>query len=190
MSQSDEKVLFENIKKGHLQSFETLFHRYYGYLCSYAEKFTLNHHAAEEIVQEFFVQLWEKREKISIESSVKNYFFRSIKNHCLNYIQHQKIHDKYSKTALQERKSDESHDEVYIETELAAKIEESILSLPEKRREIFRLSREEGLKYSEIAIKLNISIKTVETQMSLAIRSLREKLKEYITSFLFFFIFF
>ena len=186
MNRSDEKVLFENIKKGHLRSFETLFHQYYGYLCSYAEKFTLNHDSAEEIVQDFFVRFWEKREQINIDSSVKNYFSRSIKNLCLNFIQHRKTVEKHSQTLIQESKSDESYNEVYIETELAAKIEESILSLPGKRLEIFRLSREDGLKYHEIAKKLNVSIKTVETQMSLAIKTLREKLKEYITLFLFF----
>ena len=190
MSTSDEKVLFENIKKGHLQSFETLFHHYYGYLCSYGEKFTRNHDTAEEIVQEFFVRLWEKREQINIESSVKNYFFRSIKNLCLNYIQHQKIIDNHRKTLLKESLTDESYDDIYIEKELAVKIEESISLLPEKRREIFRLSREEGLKYHEIAKKLNISIKTVETQMSLAIKTLRDKLKDYSAFFLFLVAFF
>ena len=73
--------------------------------------------------------------------------------------------------------------------DLLQKIEESIDSLPEKRREIFRLSREEGLKYREIAEKLNISIKTVETQMGLAIKTLREKLKNF-KSFLMLFLYF
>ena len=73
-----------------------------------------------------------------------------------------------------------------MEVELLQKIEESINSLPRKRKEIFRLSREEGLKYREIAEKLNVSVKTVETQMSLSIKTLREKLKKY-SSFLFFF---
>ncbi len=187
MSKSDEKVLFESIKKGHLQSFENLFHQYYPYLCAYAEKFTRDHHAAEEIVQEFFVQLWEKREQLNINSSVKNYFFRSVKNLCLNQIQHQKVRNKHALILLQESKTGELHDENYIEPDLASKIEESISALPEKRQEIFRLSREEGLKYREIAKKLNVSIKTVETQMSLAIKTLREKLKDYSSFLLFFF---
>jgi RNA polymerase sigma-70 factor (ECF subfamily) len=74
-------------------------------------------------------------------------------------------------------------DDSYPEIDLAFKIEESINSLPEKRKEIFRLSRQEGLKYHEIAQKLNISVKTVETQMSLAIKTLRDKLKKYNTFF-------
>ena len=181
MSKADEKVLFENIKKGDIHSFETLFHHYYKFLCSFAVQYIHDPAIAEEIVQDFFLRFWEKKQQINIESSVKNYFFRSVKNLCLNYIQHQKIVERHSQTLFKESKFDESYDEVYIETELAAKIEESILSLPEKRREIFRLSREDGLKYHEIAKKMDISVKTVETQMSLAIKYLRNKLKDYLT---------
>lgn len=181
MSGSDEKVLFEKIKKGDIHSFETVFHQYYGYLCSFAEKYTHDPEVAEEIVQDFFVRLWEKREQITIESSLKNYFFRSIKNLCLNYIQHQKIKKKHSNIFIAEYESTNSFEEAFVEINLAKKIEESILSLPEKRRAIFILSRERGLKYPEIAKKLNISIKTVETQMSIAIRYLRNKLKDYLT---------
>ncbi len=181
MSESDEKVLFENIKKGNLTSFETIFHQYYGFLCSYAEKIIKNSSAAEEIVQDFFVRFWEKREQISIQTSLKSYFFSSIKNLCLNHIQHQKIREKHKLTIVSEYKTSDLLDDVFVEIDLAKKIEESIQSLPEKRREIFRLSRESGLKYHEIAKKLNISLKTVETQMSLAIKYLRDKLKDYLT---------
>ena len=181
MSQSDEKVLFENVKKGDLHSFETIFHQYYGLLCSLAEKYTGNTDSAEEIVQDFFVRFWEKREILNIETSVKNYLFRSVKNQCLNYIQHKKIKDKHNLTIISEHESNDSFEDNLPEIDLAEKIEESISSLPEKRREIFRLSREDGLKYHEIADKMNISIKTVETQMSLAIKYLRTKLKDYIS---------
>jgi len=186
MSQSEEKVLFEKIKSGNINAFETLFHRYYSYLCLFAAKIIRNPIAAEEIVQDFFVRLWEKREEISIDSSVKNYFFRSIKNTCLNFIQHNKIKARHAEKILSEAENNISSEDVYIEFDLAEKIEESIQALPEKRREIFRLSREEGLKYREIAEKLNISIKTVETQISLAIKTLRDNLKKYKSFFLLF----
>lgn len=181
MSISDEKVLFDNIKKGDLHSFEILFHHYYGLLCSFAEKYTQDHITAEEIVQDFFVRLWEKREQINIETSVKSYFYQSVKNLCLNYIQHQKIKEKHHLAILSEHETMDNSEDAFLEINLAEKIEESILSLPEKRREIFKLSRESGLKYHEIAKKLNISIKTVEAQMNLAIKHLKNKLKDYIT---------
>jgi RNA polymerase sigma-70 factor, ECF subfamily len=89
MDKPDEMVLFEKIKKGNIKAFETLFHRYYGNLCLFASKLINNNEAAEEIVQDLFVKLWEKKEQISIESSIKNYLFRSVKNHCLNFIKTQ-----------------------------------------------------------------------------------------------------
>ena len=122
----------------------------------------------------------------TIDSSVKNYFFRSVKNLCINLIKHNITKEKYLQNEITEQKSEFDADEAFIEIDLLKKIEESINSLPKKRREIFRLSREEGLKYFEIAQKLNISIKTVETQMSLAIKYLREKLKKYHTFLLLF----
>jgi RNA polymerase sigma-70 factor, ECF subfamily len=179
MDKPDEMVLFEKIKKGNIKAFETLFHRYYGNLCLFASKLINNNEAAEEIVQDLFVKLWEKKEQISIESSIKNYLFRSVKNHCLNFIKHNKIKEKFVRDSTFDFDSDSGADSYFAEIDLAKKIEESIQSLPEKRREIFRLNRKEGLKYREIAEKLNLSIKTVEAQMGLAIKTLREKLKDY-----------
>jgi RNA polymerase sigma-70 factor, ECF subfamily len=186
MNQQEENRLFERINKSDEKAFEILFHQYYGILCSFASKLIYDDVAAEEIVQDFFVKLWEKREQISIETSVKNYFFRSVKNYSLNFIQHNKTKIAHEQKLLSEVENNFSDDNNYPEPDLFEKIEESINSLPEKRREIFRLSRQEGLKYQEIAQKLNISIKTVETQMSLAIKTLRDKLKNYTTFFSFF----
>ena len=186
MNQPDEKNLFEKIKKGDEKAFETLFHKYFGILCSFATKIIKDDVAAEEIVQDFFVKLWEKREQLFIETSIKNYLFRSIKNLCLNFIQHNKTKIRYAQIVLSEVENSFSDDSNYPEVDLFVKIEESINSLPKKRQEIFRLSRQDGLKYHEIAQKLNISIKTVETQMSLAIKSLRDKLKKYNSFFSFF----
>lgn len=186
MNQPEEKDLFDRIKKSDEKAFEKLFHKYYGHLCSFATKIINDDDSAEEIVQDLFVKLWEKREHLSIETSLKNYLFRSVKNLCLNFIQHNKIKLQHAQIVHSEVESNFSDDDVYPEIDLAFKIEESINSLPEKRKEIFRLSRQEGLKYHEIAEKLNISIKTVETQMSLAIKSLREKLRKFNTFFILF----
>ena len=189
MKLTEDTVLFERIKKGEVKAFEVLFRQYYAYLCLFASKIIKDEVSAEEIVQTFFVNLWEKKEKINIESSLKNYIFRSVKNLCLNHIKHNSIKAQHAENMLAEANLDSSVEDSYVEIDLASKIEESIQSLPEKRRIIFRLSREEGLKYREIAKKLNISIKTVETQMSLAIKTLRGKLKKY-NSFFVLFLFF
>jgi RNA polymerase sigma-70 factor (ECF subfamily) len=179
MNQPEEKIWMKKIQSGDAKAFEMLFHQYYGHLCLFATKILNNDAAAEEVVQEFFVKIWEKKEQLSIETSVKNYLFRAVKNQCLNYIKHNFVKENYIKTKENENQLEIDFEENYVEVDLAQKIKESIDSLPEKRREIFRLSREEGLKYREIAQKLNISIKTVEAQMGLAIKNLREKLKDY-----------
>ena len=186
MSEPNEFLLFEQIKQGNIKAFENMFHKYYNYLCSYAEKFTGDAIVAEEIVQDFFVDFWEKKEVLNIDRSLKYYLFGSVRNRCFNHIQHEKTKTRYAQKIFDEQEKLNSDDDVFIEIDLVKKIEEGIQSLPEKRREIFRLSRQEGLKYAEIAKKLKISIKTVETHMGLAIKSLREILKKYNTLFLFF----
>ena len=179
MNQPKEEVWISKIQNGDPKAFEMLFHRYYGNLCLFATKILNNDKAAEEVVQNFFVKLWEKKEQINIDTSLQNYLFRSVKNHCLNHIKHNVIKENYIKLKEKEIELETDYDAHFLEVDLAKKIEESIHSLPEKRREIFQLSRKEGLKYREIAEKLNISIKTVEAQMGLAIKGLREKLKDY-----------
>ncbi len=186
MNQPDETELFEKIKKSDLKAFEILFHRYYRHLCLFSAKILKDNDAAEEIVQDFFVKLWEKREQIDIRTSVNSYLFGSVKNLCINYINHNKIKQKYAKFIQDETAIKIPDEDRFVEPDLTEKIAESINSLPEKRREIFRLSREEGMKYKEIAEKLHISVKTVEAQMGLAIKTLREKLKKYNTFFTFF----
>jgi RNA polymerase sigma-70 factor (ECF subfamily) len=184
MDRQEDAVLFQKIKLGDEKSFELLFRRYYGHLCLYAVRFTQNNPEAEEIVQDLFAKIWEKKEQLTISTSVKNYLFRSVKNHCLNFLQHSQIKNQYSQKVCSEANDlKESEDTNYIEIDMLRKIEESIQALPEKRRKIFRLSRQEGLKYREIAEKLGISIKTVETQMGLAIKTLREKLKDFLPAF-------
>jgi RNA polymerase sigma-70 factor (ECF subfamily) len=187
MNSFEENNLFINIQQGDEKAFEKLFKLYYGYLCNFATKIIADDVAAEEIVQEFFVKFWERRADLSVESSLKNYLFRSVKNLCLNHIKHSNIKLQHAQKVIAESETSNFNND-YIEVDLAADIAKSIEELPEKRREIFRLSREEGLKYREIAEKLNISIKTVEVQMSLAIKSLREKLKKYNTFIFYFFV--
>ena len=181
MSLPNEKELFNQIKKGDEKAFEIVFHHYYQNLCVFAAKILQDDLAAEEIVQDMFVKIWEKRQQLEIKSSLKNYLVRSVKNHCLNFIKHNKVKETHVKNTLSELNNEAAVKDSFIEIDLMKKIEESINSLPEKRQEAFRLSREEGLKYREIAEKMGVSIKTVETQMGLAMKTLREKLKNYRT---------
>lgn len=186
MKPEEVKLLFEAIKMDDEKAFEQIFHHYYNNLCFYTYRIVQDEIQAEEVVQDLFVKIWEKRRNINIESSVQSYLFRSAKNMALNIIEHNNIKLRHAQTVLSKKNEYESTDEGYTEVGLAEKVEESIQSLPEKRREIFRMSREEGLKYKEIADKLNISIKTVEAQMGLAMKYLRNRLKHFLPTILFF----
>lgn len=190
MEHPGDLALFEKIKNGDGKAFREIFERYYPPLCCFALQLLGEDEAAEEIVQNMFVKLWEKRGAISIDTSVRQYLFRSVKNYCINHIQHNKIKKLYAEKAAELARQEINSSDYYLEIGLAEKIEACVESLPEKRQEIFRLSREDGLKYKEIADRLNISVKTVETQMGFALKTLRENLKEFIPGLMLFNLFF
>ena len=172
--------IIPQIARGNKNAFESLFKSHYANLCGYAVKYVWEIDQAEEIVQDLFFNLWNKRNDLYISSSVESYLFRAVRNACLNYLKHKKIRDNYV-TAVQESYSPGlGLDDNPVETlELQKKIDESIESMPTERKKIFLLSRYDGLKYKEIADKLGISVKTVEAQMGKALKYLREELKEF-----------
>ncbi|MFZ5428903.1 MAG: RNA polymerase sigma-70 factor [Bacteroidota bacterium] len=185
MDSAREKNMVELLKSGDTQSLKSLFDTYYPSLCSFALQFLNDHAQAEEVVQDLFVRLWENRSHLEIKTSLKSYLFRSVRNQCLNLIQHEKVRQMHAEKIREALFAEDVSDHFFLEGEIAAGIQSAIEEMPEKRREIFRLNREEGLKYKEIAEKLNISVKTVETHMGLALKSLRDKLRHFFL-FLFF----
>jgi RNA polymerase sigma-70 factor, ECF subfamily len=137
--------------------------------------------AAKDIVQEVFLNLWQKKESIDLSRPVRSYLTSSVRNKCLNYLRDNK---KFTDTIFESEDIagdpfEKQHDRL-IEEELKKKIKASIDELPAKCREVFIMSRYERLKYSEIAERLQISVKTVETQMSKALQHLRIRLAEFI----------
>jgi len=178
MKTQTDLELFSKILHDDEKAFSELFNRYYSGLCVYAYQILHDDQKTQELVQEVFVQVWMKRKEIQVHSSVKSYLFRSVKNQLINWINHQKVEQKYLDKLAAEQE-DFHPNQYFLEVGLQQKIEASVEALPPKRKEIFKLSREEGLTYREIAEKLEVSIKTVETQMGLALKQLREDLKEY-----------
>jgi RNA polymerase sigma-70 factor (ECF subfamily) len=157
--------------------FQELFKGLFKPLCGFAMKFTGDLDTSKNLVHEVFIQLWEKFDSLPPDSNYKSYCYTAVRNRCLNYIR-----DKKKFVAI-ENVRDEKVTELNtsLETsELGEKIEAAISSLPEKCRMIFELNRVEGLKYAEIAEKLNISIKTVEAQMSKALGIMKEHLREFL----------
>ena len=163
------------------QAFERLFRDQYAVLCGYARKYVDDLDQAEEIVQDMFFNLWQRRQQMDINISVEAYLFRSVRNACLNYLKHLKVREEHRLATNAEirQKEQEVHDSV-IALELQERIEEVVESLPPERKRIFKMSRYEELKYKEIAEKLNLSVKTVEAQMSKALKHLRLHLSDYL----------
>lgn len=174
--------IFSAIKQSDETAFEKVFRAYYQALCNYAHSFLKDMDEAEEVVQSVFHSFWEKRQALEIRVSLKSYLYKTVYNHCLNKLKHNKIKDAYKNyNAVQISQNPVFASHLAINNELEKQIKEAIESLPEQCRLIFRLSRFEELKYNEIASQLGISVKTVENQMGKALKILREKLAEYLT---------
>jgi RNA polymerase sigma-70 factor (ECF subfamily) len=178
MNLSDQEIL-QNIKAGEQKTFEALFRTYFQPLSLYAASIIHSQEDGEEIVQDLFFQIWEKRQQLHITSSLKSYLYRSVRNRCLNFIKHQKVKEKYRQEAVQQF-SEAVNEPPSDAPELKEKIQAAITTLPARCREVFELSRFEGLKYREIAEVLGISPKTVEVQMGKALKTLRKELKAYL----------
>lgn len=164
-----------------MKSFETIFREYYQMLCSYAYRFVNDTDTAEEIVQELFYKLWEKRAELQVTSSLKSYLFSAVHNRCLKFIEHRNVETKYRNYYLLHGSEIDSEQQNSSNVrELQGIIERTLDSLPERCSKIFRLNRFEGLKYNEIAVKLSISVKTVEANMGKALKLLRRNLKNYV----------
>lgn len=141
-------------------------------------RFTGDLDSAKNLVHEVFIQVWEKFETLPRDTNYKSYCYTAVRNKCLNHIRDKK------KFVMIENVSEDRLAELNTtleSAELAQRIEAAIASLPEKCRQVFELSRIEELKYAEIAEKMNISIKTVEAQMSKALSVLKEHLTEFMT---------
>jgi RNA polymerase sigma-70 factor, ECF subfamily len=163
-------------------SFELLFKSEFKGLCHFAVQYVKDLDSAKEIVQEVFLGIWQKKETIDLSKSVKSYLTTSVRNRCLNHLRNQK---KFNSEIIEIEDTTAGNHyqqaDKLVEEEVRRKIESAIKELPEKCREIFILSRYERLKYQQIADHLDISVKTVETQMSKALQQMRIRLAEFLT---------
>jgi len=164
--------------------FEQLFNEYYSELCRFAISFVKDNDSAEDIVQQVFINLWNKRNEIDNDKPIKAYLLSSIKNRCINYLRDNKKYRSYYLDVEAELEIPVNEKDLISEEYFNEKVQTAIDKLPEKCREIFMLCRFEEMKYKEIAKKLNISQKTVEAQMSKALKIMREELKEFFVLFL------
>ncbi len=167
------------IRGGDIRQFESLFRSSYVSLVRYAQSLIKDRDTSEEIVQDLFVKLWQEKAKINIESSLNGYLFRSVHNRCLHYIDHKKVVLRHAgEMSLSTPDGPQTPSDILDYKELQAKVARVIEKLPERCGEIFYMSRFEGLKYSEIAERLSISVKTVESNMGKALKEFRRELTE------------
>lgn len=176
-----EKYILDKLRSGDEQVFEEIFRTYYERLCNYANTILNDMDEAEEMVQNAFLVVWEKHESLDIHTSMKSYLYRAVHNSCLNRVKHYKVRQVHGEAIKHQADilyDDASED--LVGKELEGVINQAIDELPHQCRMVFRMSRFENLSYAEIAEQLNISVKTVENHMVKALKTLREKLKDYL----------
>jgi RNA polymerase sigma-70 factor (family 1) len=184
-----EEDLITGLSKGERTAFQQLYNQYYTPLCTYSKRFTKSKEIAEEVVQDVFLKLWERQGRFMITTSLKAYLFASVRNHCLDHLKHLQIVHKFNEyyTLLLKEAEDlyifsqESGDSMTIAQELEESVREAIDSLPVQCQRIFKMSRFDGLKHKDIADKMGVTVNTVQRQMSIALKKLRDALEKYLT---------
>lgn len=175
----DEQLLATLLQRGDKEAYKTIFLTYYSPLCVYASTYVANSDA-EELVQDLMLFVWESRENLIIENSLKSYLFAATRNRCLNAIQKRQYRQKVHYYIYEKLKEQFEEPDYYVLNELAENINKAIASLPEKYRETFELSRFGEKTNAQIAEELGVSLKTVEYRMTQSLKILRVKLKDYL----------
>ena len=176
-----EQLLISRLRKGDPDAFSDIFSAYYKDLIHFAYTFFHDLPGSEDIVQDTFVWLWESRENLNITVSLKSLLLKTIQNKCIDWHRHRKImtsHDEYivNSAPLYEY----STDNYLLRSEMEQIIEKSLVQLPENIAETYKMSRHDGLKYQEIADKLDVSVRTVEVRISKALEALRKSFIEFL----------
>ena len=158
------------------EEYKEVFEEFYNPLCNFANKIVERRDLAEDVVQEVFVQIWQKRESINLKTSLKNYLFQSTRNKAIEILRRKKLETKYINSEMNTMETSyniESDADAYM---LKDKLKRCIRQLPPKCQQIFVMSKMNGLTYAEIAEELNLSVKTVENQIGRGLKLLREML--------------
>lgn len=185
ISRQKADELIDRVKSDDQKALEHLFSIYYARLNDFAKNVVKDDVISQDIVQEVFVKVWENRSKIE-SLNLDAFFFRMVRNRCIDYIKHLRVVNK----RMQDIQISSKYEELYridfignepyvlIEQELKTKIEKTIQSLPERCREVFIMSRMDGLKNKEIAERLDINIKNVERHLNRALQTFRKNFTE------------
>ena len=171
-------ILWSRIQSGDKQVFELLFQKYYATLCLLSKRYTKDITSARDVVQALFIHLWEQRTEIHIEVSVKAYLYRAVKYNSIRYLDNdRKIGIRVDE--IPENGSDPEYFDHIEYAELQRIILDTVETLPDQCRKVFTMSRFENLKHADIAGKLNISVKTVESHITKALKILHDNLRSF-----------
>jgi RNA polymerase sigma-70 factor (ECF subfamily) len=177
---TNERDLQQRIRAGDESAFDAVFRAHYPRLVKMAEWLVGERAAAEEIAQEVLLEFWRRRESLEIEQSFGAYLLRSTRNRALNHVRHQRIVARELAEATLEARESPATDAEMLGLELEQVVREAIAALPERCREVFELSRVQGMRYVDIARALHISVKTVEKRMGQALSELRDRLAPWL----------
>lgn len=174
--------LLARLRGGDHAAFDAIFRQWYEPVVRSANRVLHDPGVAEELSQDIFLELWRRRESLAPDSSVAGYLLQAVRNRALNHLRHLQVQ---RKSAVYVEALSEPAEHADAETqagELRDAIRDAIESLPPRTREVFLMSRERNLRYSEIAEQLGVTVKAVEANMSRALRQLREKLSPFLPS--------
>ena len=172
-----DKILLELLKKGDEKAFKKIFETYYNIILVFIHKLTENRMQAEDIVQETFIKLWAYKENIDINRPIKSFLFKTSYNFYIDLYRKSLRTKEILKAWYFQKIVNLTEEDDEIKEKKIARIQKEIKRLPPKCKDIFMMSKFEGLTYNEISTELNISVKTVENQISIALSKLRKCLK-------------
>ncbi|UXP31958.1 RNA polymerase sigma-70 factor [Reichenbachiella agarivorans] len=180
--------LLLSLRQGDVEAFETLYHRYWKPLYIHAYKRVSVAELAEEIVQDVFCQLWEKRKQVDVAVSVEAYLYGSVRNHVLRHFRDQYRHETHHQEIKnQSLQHNDQLERSMVQKDLLEKVEELIEMLPDKSKHVFELSRKHFLTNREIALRMGVTDKTVEYHINYSLQYLRSNCPDYLLVSLFFY---
>lgn len=186
MLRGEENSLVQQMLKGDDAAFSSIFKKHYVDLVLFAGTFVRDKPAAEEIVQDVFIRLWENRESVIITTSLRSFLLKSVQNKCIDTLRHLKIVDGYQEKFQNHPLLLENDTENYVlYSELEDDLKKALEKLPPDISKIFLMNRFEGLTYPEIANQQNLSVRMVEIRMGKALGLLKQYLKDYLITIMF-----
>lgn len=171
--------IVSKIKAGNVHAFKIFFDDYYANLCTFATRYIKDDEQCKDVVQEAFIDYWEKRDNFDALYKIKSYLYTSVRNSCLNILRHEKVNNHYTEQFLLFNEEEENFEDAVIEQETYLLIQKAIKELPPQMRRVIILSME-GLKNGQIAEKIGIKEGTVKALKQTAYQKLRFLLREHI----------